>query len=165
MKVLVFGPSGSGKTYVAKALKDAGINAFDADEIEELSNWYDQNGKIVAAPTTADEAVNNHYAFLWSKKIMAAFLAKYNDVYVFGGSGNISSVFELFDRVYFLKIEPELQRERLRSPDRPTPQMDANDDGLIVWGEWLEQFATKQNIPFVDASQTPQQIYHIISRK
>ncbi|WP_186292551.1 hypothetical protein [Mucilaginibacter corticis] len=34
MKVLIIGPSGSGKTFVAKALQQAEINAFDADDIE-----------------------------------------------------------------------------------------------------------------------------------
>jgi len=164
MKVLVFGPSGSGKTYVSKALKLVGMNAFDAEDIDGLSNWY-QNGKKVAAPTTADETLNGRYAFLWSKKVMAAFLARYDTVYVFGGSGNIASVFELFDRIYFLKIDPDLQRERLRSPDRSTPQMDINEGELVVWGDWLEQFAAKQNIPFVDASQTPEQICQIISQE
>ncbi|HEY9533075.1 MAG TPA: hypothetical protein VIQ77_01000 [Mucilaginibacter sp.] len=64
MKVLVFGPSGSGKTYVAKALQQSGINAFDDADIAGLSNWYDQNGRKVTEPATADEATEKHYAFL-----------------------------------------------------------------------------------------------------
>jgi adenylate kinase family enzyme len=40
MKVLIFGPSGSGKRYIAHSLQQAGINAYDADEIKSLSAWY-----------------------------------------------------------------------------------------------------------------------------
>lgn len=164
MKVLIIGPSGSGKTFVAKSLQRAGINAFDADNVEGLSNWYDKNGKKVEAPTTAGEAINNHYVFLWSRKFLADFLATFGDVYLFGGSGNASGMFDLFDKVYCLKIDPELQKERLRSPLRPAPLMDVNDDGLVIWGAWFEEMAKEKNIPFIAASKTPEQIYRIISR-
>ncbi|MDB5156685.1 MAG: hypothetical protein JWR50_1392 [Mucilaginibacter sp.] len=164
MKVLIIGPSGSGKTFVAKSLQRAGINAFDADDIEGLSNWYDQNGKKVEAPITAGEAINNHYSFLWSRRFLVGFLAEFDDVYVFGGSGNASSMFDLFDKAYCLKIDPELQKERLRSPLRTTPLMDANDEGPVIWGAWFEEMAKEKNIPFIDASKTPEQIYQIISR-
>lgn len=164
MKVLIFGPSGSGKSFVAKAWKQQGINAFDDDEIDGLSNWYDRDGKKVSAPATADEALDNGYAFLWSKKAMARFLAMHPDVFVFGGSGNIANVFDLFDRVYFLKIDSALQLERLKSPLRPTPQLDSNADGVIVWGQWLEELAQAKGIPFIEANQTPAAIYEFVKR-
>ena len=189
MTVLIFGPSGSGKTYVAKALQARGINAFDGDEIKGLSAWYDKDGRKVPAPASADEAKAGQYAFLWSKKALGKFLKKFSDgssadspdgtsadspddssahsadVYIFGGSGNIFNLLDLFDRVYFLKIEPDLQRQRLRSPSRPTPNMDMDVDGLVVWGGWFEEQAQKHNIPFIDASLTPQQIFELISQK
>jgi adenylate kinase family enzyme len=102
MKILVFGPSGSGKTYIAHALRQAGINAFDANEIKGLSAWYKQ-GKKVPAPSSADEALNEHYAFLWSKNFLEEFLAQFTEVYLFGGSGNLFDVIDLFDKVFFLK--------------------------------------------------------------
>jgi len=164
VKVLIFGPSGSGKTYTAHALQQLGINAFDDPDIEGLSNWYDRNGKIVTEPTTADEALNNHYSFLWNPEAMAEFIDKFSDIYIFGGSGNVGSVFHLFDRIYFLKIDPEVQRERLLSRTRPTPLMDSNDAGLVIWGGWFEDYARQLNIPFVDGSLTPQEIFGVISK-
>jgi hypothetical protein len=163
MKVLVFGPSGSGKTYVSHALQKAGINAFDDDQVEGLSNWYDVHGNKVAPPQTADEASANQYAFLWSKKALAAFVNRFPEVYVFGGSGNVFNMLDLFDRVYFLKVEPELQKERILSATRETPLMDQNEEGIVIWGDWFEEVARKLNILFVDASLTPQQIFEIIS--
>ncbi|HXO74517.1 MAG TPA: hypothetical protein VN824_04785 [Puia sp.] len=173
MTVLIFGPSGSGKTYVAKALQARGIKAFDADQIEGLSAWYDQDGRKVAAPASAEEAKAGNYAFLWSRKFLTKFLKSFSgdspadssDVYIFGGSGNIFNLLHLFNRVYFLKIEPDLQRQRLRSPSRPTPNMDMDENGLIVWGAWFEEQAQKHKIPFLDASLTPQQIFELISQK
>lgn len=164
MKVLVFGPSGSGKSYVAKALQAAGINAYDDADIPGLSNWYDQSGQKVTAPATADEAAEKKYAFLWSKKALRSFVNQFDDVYVFGGSGNVWSVFDLFDKVYFLKIDPGLQRLRLMSSERPAPLLDVNSHGVVIWGAWFEQMATEKGIPFVDADQTPEQIFQTISK-
>ncbi|MCC8424876.1 hypothetical protein [Mucilaginibacter sp. UR6-11] len=144
-------------------MKSLGVNAFDDADIEGLSNWYDRDGKIVATPMTADETLNNHYTFLWSRKTLAKFIGQYTDIYVFGGSGNLPGVFDLFDRIYFLKVDPGLQRDRLLSPLRPTPLMDIKDGDFIIWGEWLEQLAKERNIPFINAAQTPVQIFEQIS--
>ena len=162
MKVLVFGPSGAGKTYVSHALRAMGVNAFDDDDIKGLSSWYNKDGKKIPPPQTADEALSNHYSFLWSRKFLAGFLSQYSTVYIFGGSGNIFTMFDLFDAVYFLKVAPALQRERLLA--RGTPLMDMDENGLVVWGDWLEEQARERGIPFIDASQTPQQILAIISQ-
>jgi hypothetical protein len=110
MKVLVLGPSGLGKTYVAQALKSAGVNAFDDGDIKGLSAWYNRYGQKVAEPATAAEAFNNRYSFLWSKTFLANFLSTFSEVYIFGGSGNIFDMLHLFDKVYFLKIDPNCKR-------------------------------------------------------
>src|SRR5882757_10487284 len=112
MKVLIFGPSGSGKTFISQALKNSGVNAFDDCDIKDLHAWYDKHGNKVAEPQSADEAIKNHYSFLWNKTALAKFLNNYTDAYVFGGSGNIFNMFDLFDKVYFLNIEPQIQKER-----------------------------------------------------
>ena len=164
MKVLVFGPSGSGKTYISHALQRLGINAFDDGDIEGLSAWFDRHGEEVTAPQTADEAFLNQYSFLWSKKFLRGFIDKFEDVYVFGGSGNIFSVLGLFDKVYFLKIDPELQKQRLLNRARENPAMDVNENGIVIWGDWFEDEAKKRNIPFIDASLTPKQIFDLINK-
>ncbi|HEY4323687.1 MAG TPA: hypothetical protein VGN20_06865 [Mucilaginibacter sp.] len=164
MKVLVLGPSGSGKTYISHTLQDVGINVFDGDDIEGLSAWYDQHWKKVPPPLTANEAINNHYSFIWDKSFLAAFLNKFPDVYIFGGSGNVFDTFELFDKIYFLKVDPELQKTRIKNSSRKNPMMDMNENSLVVWGEWFEVQAKQRNIPFLDASQTPAQIFNIISK-
>src|ERR1044071_1231878 len=134
MKVLVFGPSGSGKTYISRALKKSGVNAFDADEIENLSAWFDRNGRKISEPATANEAVGT--AFIWDKQALKKFLNKFSEVYVFGGSGNVFDVFDLFDKVYFLKIDLQLQRERIINASDRNRDMDVNESEVIIWGDW-----------------------------
>jgi len=132
MKVLIFGPSGSGKTYVSKAWKLKGINAYEDRDIKNLSSWYDKNGNKVVAPGTAHEALANHYSFLWSKRVLRRFLNAHQDAFVFGGSGNIFDVTNLFDRTFFLKIELKIQKERILHSSRETPLMDF-DEGFQEW--------------------------------
>ena len=165
MKVLVFGPSGSGKTYVSQALKKQGINAYDDGDIKGLSAWYDKQGNKVVAPKTANEALENHYSFLWSKHILKKFLDKFSELYVFGGSGNIFNVIDLFDKTFFLKIDPDVQKDRILYSSRETPLMDFDEKGIIIWGDWIEQEAKKRNIPFIDATLSPDQIFNIISQR
>jgi hypothetical protein len=164
MKVLILGPSGSGKTYVSQALKKRGINAYDDGDIKGLSAWYDKQGNKVPAPKTAQEALDNQYSFLWSKRFLKRFLGTHPEVYIFGGAGNIFNVIYLFDRIFFLKVDPYVQKERILHSTRETPLMDFNNNGIVVWGDWIEQEAKKRNIPFIDATLSPDQIFEIISK-
>jgi hypothetical protein len=159
MKVLIFGPAGAGKTYISSALRKSGINAFDAEEIEGLSSWYDRDGKKVAAPTSAEEVFTKHYSFLWSRTFLTHFLAQYSDVYLFGGSGNVTAMFDLFEKVYFLQVEANLQKERLTHSSRK------NAMNEVLWGQWLETEARNRGVPFLDASLTPEQIFALINNQ
>lgn len=165
MKVLIFGPSGAGKTYASQALRKQGVNAYDDSDIEGLSAWYNKQGNKVASPATAHEALKNNYSFLWSKRTLRKFLANFSDVYIFGGSGNMFDVVELFDKTFFLKIEPHIQKQRILHSLRETPLMDFDENGIVIWGDWLEQEAKKHNIPFIDATLSPNQIFEIISKQ
>lgn len=165
MKVLIFGPSASGKTYVSHALQRCGILAFDSDDLEGLSAWYDKSGRKVATPQTADEAFQNHYSFLWSRRYLANFLNRYADVYLFGGAGNVFNMLDLFDKAYFLKVDPSLQKERLLNASRKRPMMDANEKGLVTWGDWMETEAKNRNLPFIDGSLTPKEILTVIQHQ
>ena len=165
MKVLIFGPSGSGKTYISHALRDSGIHAYDADDIMGLSAWYNQYGQKVVAPKTAAEAMDNHYSFLWSKKFLSGFLNRFSEVYIFGGAGNIWNMFEYFDKVYFLQVDFETQKKRIQHATSRNSLLDFNEQDLVIWGEWFEQEAKKREIPFIDATLSPKEIFEIISQK
>jgi len=163
MKVLVFGPSGSGKTYVSNALREMGIPAFDADRVIGLSSWYNKHGNKISEPMTAEEAINEQYAFLWSRNFLSNFLRQHNDIFIFGGSGNIFDLIDLFDSVYFLKIDSQVQRERIQNSNNRNKELDFKNEELVIWGEWLEEKAREKNISFIDGTLSPKEIYSIIS--
>lgn len=162
MKVLVFGSSGSGKSFVSQALRDEGINAWDADEVEGLASWYDAQGIRVPPPSSAREAMDQNFRFLWDKAFLARILNLHSNLYLFGGSGNLFDVVDLFDRVYYLTIDPVIQMERLRARAQSGSGLVTIDDMPVLWGQWLEKEAIKRNIPTIDGSWTPKIIWEII---
>lgn len=164
MKVLVFGPSGSGKTYLSSTLQKLGINAVDSDLIEGLSSWYDgADNKIVYSEDADKEFLNNH-SFLWDRKFLEDYLSKNPDVYLFGASGNIFDMFDLFDKVYFLKVDPDLQKERLLHDSRENPMgnTEYQRENAVRWGQELGQKAKAAGIEFVDATFKPEEILNLI---
>lgn len=164
MKVLVFGPSGSGKTYVSSELRKLGVNAIDADTIEELSSWYDGAGNKIKYPEDADQIFLDNHSFLWDREFLKDYLNKNPNIYLFGASGNIFHMLDLFDKVYFLKIDPEIQKERLTHESRENPMgnTEYQRENAVIWSQELEEKARKLNISFIKATLTPKEIIEII---
>src|SRR3989338_3657146 len=164
MKVLVFGPSGPGKTYVSSELRKLGVNAIDADAIKELSSWYDGAGNKITYPENADQIFLDNHSFLWDREFLKDYLNKNPNIYLFGASGNIFYMLDLFDKVYFLKIDPEIQKERLtyESRENPMGNTEYQRENAVIWGQELEEKARKLNIPFIKATLSPKEIIEII---
>jgi hypothetical protein len=164
MRILVFGPSGSGKTYVSTVLQSAGYAAVDADSVEGLSAWYDSSGNKVAYPNDADEDFLNNHNFLWNKEFLANYLKDINDIYLFGMSGNVYDMLDLFDKSFYLKVDADLQKDRLQHESRLNPMgnTEYHRDNAVVWGLEMEEKAKNLNIPLIDARLDPFKIFAII---
>ncbi len=164
MKVLVFGSSGSGKTYISSELRKLGINALDSDSIEGLSSWYDGSGNKVGYRNDGDEEFLNNHSFLWNRNFLEKYLKENSDIYLFGASGNIFEMMDLFDKAYFLKVEPALQKERLthKSRENPMGNTEYQRENAVRWGRELEEKAKDLQIEFIDATLSPHEIFKII---
>ena len=160
--ILVTGPPGSGKTYVSAALRKLGINAPDADTIDELCGWFDKSsGKRVQYPKDADKAFLDNHAFRWERTVLHNFLGHQKRVYLFGSSSNIFVMFVMFHRVFFLRAPPELLTQRLRSKERANP-MGRTDYQLkycLCGARMHEELAYKLNIPMLDATESPERMF------
>src|SRR3989338_10385648 len=94
--ILILGPSGAGKTYISASLRSKGINALDSDLIEGLSDWFDGNGNRVSYPTDADKEFLDNHEFLWNREFLKIFLESQKEIYLFGMSGNVFDMLDLF---------------------------------------------------------------------
>ncbi|MBI2028008.1 MAG: AAA family ATPase [Candidatus Levybacteria bacterium] len=164
MRVLIFGSSGSGKTYVSTELRKLGINAVDADSVEGLSSWFDGSGNKMPYKEDADEEFLNNHSFLWDRKFLEEYLKENPNIYLFGASGNIFGMLDLFDKVYFLKVNPGLQKERLvhQSRENPMGNTEYQRENAVRWGRELEKKAKALGIGFIDATLTPEEIFKLI---
>lgn len=165
-KVLIIGPSGSGKTHISAELRKRGINAVDADLIAGLSDWLDGNGNKVDYPKVANKEFLDNHEFLWDKEFLKEFLSKQKEIYLFGLAGNIFSVIDLFDRVYFLRVKPEILAKNLRHASRENPmgQTDYQLENALQYAKEIEDKANELGIKFIDTTnKSPEQIFIEIS--
>lgn len=164
-KVLIIGPSGSGKTYTSAILRNIGVNAPDADLVEGLSDWFDGNGNIVKYPIDADKEFLDNHEFLWRKDFLRDFIDNNKEIYLFGMSGNVFDVIDLFDKVYFLKTSQDELAVRLRHDSRENPmgRTDYQLQNALRWAKEIEDKASELGIEMIDASQSPQEIWSKIS--
>ena len=166
MKILVIGPSGSGKTYISSKLRESGINAIDADLINCLSDWYDGAGNKVEYPIDADENFFGNHSFLWDRKFLKNYLDKNSDIYLFGSSGNMFEMLDLFDKTYFLKAGPLLLKERLTHESRENPMgmTEYQRENAAKWAIEIEKKAKDLGIEFIDATLSPEEIFKLIKQ-
>ena len=157
MKVLVTGASGAGKTYVSSQLRELGYPAVDSDDIGGLSGWFDGQGNRVDYPAAAGAEFLENHRFLWNRKFLEEYLALHPDIYIFGMAGNAFEMLDLFDKVYFLKVPPKIQMERLLHPLRANPmgQTEYQSKNAVWWAQMLERDAKKLAIPMIDATKSP----------
>lgn len=153
-KILIIGPSGSGKTHISAELRKNGINAVDADLIPGLSGWFDKHGKEIEYPEDADKKFLDNHEFLWNKEFLKDYLEKQEEIYLFGLSGNVFNVTDLFDNVYFLKVEQQVLAGNLRHESRENPmgRTDYQFDNALKYAEEVEQKAKKLDIKVIDAT-------------
>ncbi len=165
-KVLIIGPAGPGKTFVANRLCALGVNAYDANAVYGLIRFVDDQGQAVPFPLNADEALFSRHHFVWDVAVLQQLLATNDTLYLFGTSENAWSLCHLFDRTYYLKADRELIRRRLVSPERDNP-MGATEEQreLILKGlENHDRQAEALNLPTIDASRSPEEIFEAIPR-
>lgn len=164
MKVLIFGPSGSGKTYISSELKKLGVNAVDADDIGGLSSWYDGSKNKVSYRKDADKDFLDDHSFLWDREFLKKYLDQNPNIYIFGVAGNVFEMLDLFDKVYYLKVLPDIQRQRLMHLFRQNPmgQTEYQRENAVLWAQKLEEETRAFHIPFIDATLSPKKIMNFI---
>lgn len=165
--ILIIGPSGSGKTYISATLRKQGVNALDADLIDGLSGWFGAGGKQATYPENTDKEFLDNHEFLWDRNFLSKFLTEQeNDIYLFGMSGNVFDMVDLFNKVYFLKTSPEVLAQRLRHESRKNPmgRTDYQLQNALSWAKDIKKRAKNLGIEMIDANQTPEQVYLQLSR-
>jgi adenylate kinase family enzyme len=111
---LITGNPGSGKSTLAAQLSQRGEVAIDADD---LASWEDGSGAPVNPPANVDEAWQLAHRWVWSRARMEAAIAASEHLsgvmFVCGIAVNQHQMLDLFERVFLLVIEADVQDARL----------------------------------------------------
>lgn len=165
-KILVIGPSGSGKTYISSKLRAKGINTLDADQIEGLSGWFDGNGNRVEYQENADREFLDNHEFLWDKKFLKQYLEDQGEIYLFGLSGNIFEMLDLFDKVFFLSVEQDILAKNLRHESRENPmgKTDYQLENALQYAKEIEIKSKELGIKVIEVlDNSPEQILDLLN--
>jgi adenylate kinase family enzyme len=115
MKMVITGRAGSGKTAVATELKQRGYDAFDTDNIPNLSNWFNVNTGERVTITGNTYVDRSRYSWAWDTATLRQLLDTHDNIFICGGADNDFDFDDWFDRHFVLSIEPELQIEHLQN--------------------------------------------------
>jgi dephospho-CoA kinase len=111
-KYLITGRPGSGKTTVIEALKRRGFQAFNTDDMPEVTKLEDQEtGKPVPWPEGVVDW--KRYIWNWQEAGLRKLLQTEDDVFIGGIVGNQQKFYPLFDTIFALTISAETLRTRL----------------------------------------------------
>ncbi|MDE1819547.1 MAG: AAA family ATPase [Euryarchaeota archaeon] len=112
--VLISGPAGAGKSHLARYFRECGLNAFDADDVPDLSHVVDLSGR--RRTLTKDEWHRwEGLQWVWDAPRLRKLLSGKEGVYLFGHADNMYSFLPLFARCYYLRASPSLIRRRLNA--------------------------------------------------
>ena len=115
--ILITGNPGSGKTLLAAELAERGHAVIDADDI---AGWETTSGVPVTQPVPASDQWLLSHRWVWSRSRVEAVIAERSStgrpLFVCGIAVNQRDMLDLFDHVFLLTLDHEIQLERLNAP-------------------------------------------------
>ncbi|HSX18333.1 MAG TPA: AAA family ATPase [Candidatus Saccharimonadales bacterium] len=115
MNYLITGRAGSGKSAVGAELQSRGLNALDTDDIPGLANWEDLNtGKRIEIDPSGFIDYTK-VGWNWNQPTLRRLLETAGQLFLCGSASNELDFHGLFDKVFVLSLDPETQKERLRT--------------------------------------------------
>jgi adenylate kinase family enzyme len=165
-KNLITGMPYSGKSYVSDFLKRKSESVVDADSIKGLGQWFDRNRNKVDFPHDATKEWLDSHDYLWDKNFLRSWLDEQKStIFLFGLAANVLDAIDLFDKAFYLDMTPEVLRERFSNNKRSNSMGQTEEQQQTILRD-LSNFAQKakdKGLIFVQADQTPEQIYKIVA--
>jgi broad-specificity NMP kinase len=116
VKYLITGQAGSGKSSIAHELCRRGYAAYDTDSVPGATGFdYADSGLPVPAGTCEIRHPIDfqRFAWNWRLEILTDLLVSADDVFICAITSNTVEMRHLFDRVFVLRVETDVLRQRL----------------------------------------------------
>lgn len=156
MKYFITGFPGTGKTAIAEALRKKGYLVYDIDREKALARWVNKHsGEIVAGDYIATPEFYENHDFCWDREYLKKILeeAPNKPTFVVGITSNQTQEIDLFTKVFLLKAEQDLLRQRMtnRKSIDPTKKNEDVNYGFD-WKNTFEREMLKHGAIPIDAS-------------
>lgn len=115
MKVLITGYPGTGKSTIAKALKTRGRHAYDTEAMRNFMHAEaNSTSRRIAIPSPVPRGwFDTTGSYNWDVPRVTTLIQSYKDVFICALADNQEIFYPLFDKIFILLDEVELEK-RLR---------------------------------------------------
>jgi len=160
--ILITGITGSGKSAVCDELKKSGYKAYDIEIIEGLFNLIDKKtGKIVNDYDNKNLEWVKRHDWMYDKNKLQEVVHKNTKGVVFycGTAANLDELLFLFDKIFLLKVGPEVLCKRLST--RTSNDYGRNpkvQEWVLEWKDWWENHMLEKGAITIDADRDIREI-------
>jgi len=160
--ILITGVAGSGKSAVCDELNDLGYKAFGIEDIDGLFTMVDQKtGKPVKNFDFDNFESAKQTDWICDKNKLQRLMCKNSGGIVFycGTASNIDDLLPLFDKIFLLKVNQKVLRERLSKRTSNdfgrTPEI---QEWILSWKKSWEDRRIEKGAIVIDASRSLQEV-------
>ena len=155
---LIAGTPGSGKSTIGKALENKGLLTIDTDAYPGMSNWVNKiTGKKTNSPSEGmDNDWFENYDYDWDINVLSKLLKNDDDkLYFYGSSSNQGELLDKFDKVFLLKVNPDLIQDRLKSRIGTSHYGKTESERLhvLTWFDDFQNGYIESGVETIDASK------------
>ena len=167
--ILITGITGSGKSAIYDELKKLGYKAYDIEIMEGLFNLVDKKtGKIVNNYDNKNLEWVKRHDWICNIKRLQELVRKNAEGTAFycGTAGNLDELLFLFDKIFLLKVSPEILRERLSTrKSNDYGRTSEVQDWIIEWKNWWENHMVEKGAIIINANRDLKEVANDIVKK
>ena len=153
--VFVTGVTGAGKSTLCGRLNDMGYKAYDIERISGLFKRVNtETGEIVSNHDNDNLEDVKTGEWICDKEMLRGIIEKEEDEISFycGSVSNYDEIVSLFDKVFLLRVRPEIMRQRLSSRKKgESGRLKEIQDWIMTWKDWWENDISEKGAVVINA--------------
>jgi adenylate kinase family enzyme len=167
--ILITGITGSGKSSLCSELRKRGYKAYDIENMHNLFNMvHKKTGKIADKYDKDNLEWVKQHDWICDKNKLQELVRKNAKGIVFycGTASNLDELLFLFDKIFLLKVSPEILRERLNTRKSNdfgrTPEV---QEWVLEWKDWWENHMHEKGAININANRDLQEVVNNIVKR